>query len=81
MTAYHQLNTYLNISQMIVTPNLYWNIIHGNNPEESLQDEEGMLVMKTLGKNMAWLLKTVDMGKQSLPLPEAEKRVWTNFIR
>jgi multimeric flavodoxin WrbA len=81
MAAYHQINTYFSISQMIVTPNLYWNIIHGNNAEESLQDKEGMLIMKTLGKNMAWLMKAVELGKKSLPLPEADKRVWTNFIR
>jgi multimeric flavodoxin WrbA len=81
MAAYHQINTYFSISQMIVTPNLYWNIIHGNNAEESLQDKEGMLIMKTLGRNMAWLMKAVDMGKKSIPLPEADKRVWTNFIR
>jgi hypothetical protein len=40
-----------------------------------------MLIMRTLGKNMAWLIKAVDMGKKSIPLPEAEKRVWTNFVR
>ncbi len=81
MTAFAQLNTYFNISQMIVTPNVYWNIIHGNNPEESLEDEEGMQIMRTLGRNMAWLMKAVEMGKKSIDLPEAEKRVWTNFIR
>ncbi|MDR2899908.1 MAG: flavodoxin family protein [Treponema sp.] len=81
MAAFHQINTYFSISQMIVTPNLYWNIIHGNSAEEALQDDEGMLIMKTLGRNMAWLLKAVDMGKKALPLPETDKRVWTNFIR
>jgi multimeric flavodoxin WrbA len=81
MAAYHQINTYFNISQMIVTPNLYCNIIHGHNPEQADQDAEGTLVMRTLGKNMAWLMKAVDMGEKSIPLPETEKRVWTNFIR
>jgi multimeric flavodoxin WrbA len=81
MAAFHQINTYFSISQIITVPNLYWNIIHGNSAEESLQDKEGTLIMKTLGRNMAWLMKAVDMGKKSIPLPEAEKRVWTNFIR
>ena len=81
IAAFHALNNYLNLSQAIITPSMYWNVIHGNNAEEAVQDEEGLQIMRVLGRNMAWLLKTVDTGKKSIPLPETESRKWTNFIR
>ncbi|MDR2759701.1 MAG: flavodoxin family protein [Spirochaetaceae bacterium] len=79
--VFHQLNNYLNLAQAIITPGFYWGVIHGNNAEEVIRDEEGMLLMRTMGRNMAWLLKTLDAGKNTLPCPTEEKRVWTNFIR
>jgi hypothetical protein len=59
---------------------MYWNVIHGNNAEEVLQDAEGLQILRVLGKNMAWLLKVVATGKRDIPLPVQEQRVWTNFI-
>ena len=56
-----------------------WNIIHGRLPGEAVQDAEGLQIMRTLGKNMAWLLKNIKAGAQ--PLPETEERQITNFIR
>lgn len=80
--AFEQLNKYLTISSMPVVSSQYWNMVHGNTPEEVKQDLEGMQTMRTLGKNMAWLLKSIEAGKQAgVPLPEKEKHVSTNFIR
>jgi len=81
IAAFHALNNYLSLGQAIITPSVYWNVIHGNNADEFLQDEEGVQIMRVLGKNMAWLLKTVAEGKKDIPLPEAETRARTNFIR
>jgi hypothetical protein len=67
---------------MPVVSSQYWNMVHGNSPEEVKQDLEGMQIMRTLGKNMTWLLKCIEAGKAAgIGLPEKEKRVATNFIR
>ena len=80
--AFEQLNKYFTISSMPVVSSQYWNMVHGNTPEEVVQDLEGMQVMRTLGKNMAWLLKSIEAGKKAgVALPEKEKRQSTNFIR
>jgi multimeric flavodoxin WrbA len=79
--VFQQLCSYLNLAQAIITPGFYWGAVHGNNAEEARRDEEGMLLMRTLGRNMAWLLKTLEGGKTAIPYPREEKRVWTNFIR
>jgi multimeric flavodoxin WrbA len=77
-----QLNKYLTIANMLLVGSQYWNMIFGNNAEEAKQDLEGMQTMRTLGKNMAWLLKSIEAGKQAgLEPPEREQRVATNFIR
>ncbi len=81
MAAFTQINSYFNAAQMIITPNLYWNIIHGTSAEEALKDEEGIHILRTLGRNMAWLMKAVEAGKKSFSLPSEEERVRTNFIR
>lgn len=77
--AFDRLNKYFTISQMPVVSSQYWNQVHGNSPEEVCQDEEGLQIMRTLGKNMAWLLKSIHTA--ALPLPEREKPAHTNFIR
>lgn len=80
--AFDQLNKYFTIANMPVVSSQYWNMVHGNTPEEVKQDLEGMQTMRTLGKNMAWLLKSIQAGKNSgISLPEKEPRVATNFIR
>ena len=64
---------------MIVISSNYWNMVHGNTPDEVRQDEEGMQTMRILGNNMAYVIKS--LKKASIPLPEMEKTVKTNFIR
>ncbi|MGN0189629.1 MAG: flavodoxin family protein [Candidatus Cryptobacteroides sp.] len=80
--TFDQLNKYFTISSMPVVSSKYWNMVHGNTPEEVVRDEEGMQTMRELGKNMAWLLKCIDAGRRSgidLPVPEAP--IKTNYIR
>ena len=78
--TFHQLNNYLNLAQMIITPGVYWEVIHGNTPEELTQDEEGLQIMEIQGRNMAWLLKALAAGKREIPPPPAVERKRTNFI-
>lgn len=77
--SFDRLNKYFTINQMPVISSQYWNSVHGNRPEEVLQDLEGLQIMRTLGRNMAWMLKTI--GAAQIPYPEAEPRQSTNFIR
>jgi len=81
--ALDQLNKYLPISGMPMAPSVYWNMVHGNTPEEVCQDEEGLQVMRVLAHNMAWLLRCIHAGKQAgVPLPTLdEPRLRTSFIR
>jgi multimeric flavodoxin WrbA len=79
--SFDALNKYFTLAQMPVVSSQYWNSVHGNTPEETRQDLEGMQTMRTLGKNMAWLLKCIEAGKGTVPLPEKEAKVATNFIR
>ncbi|MGX8701715.1 flavodoxin family protein [Caproiciproducens sp.] len=80
--AFDQLNKYFTISSMPVVSSQYWNMVHGNTPEEVRRDLEGMQTMRTLGRNMAWLLKSIEAGKQAgVSIPEAEEPQVTNFIR
>ncbi|MCL1963741.1 MAG: flavodoxin family protein [Firmicutes bacterium] len=72
------LNKYFLISNMPLVPSQYWNMVHGNTPEEVRRDDEGMQTMRTLGRNMAWLIKCAAAG-DAPPETEAKKR--TNFIR
>ena len=67
---------------MPLVPSAYWNIVFGNTPQEVEQDKEGMMVMRTLGRNMSWMLKSFEAGRQTgLTTPLPEKKVRTNFIR
>lgn len=80
--AFEQLNKYFTISNMPVVSSQYWNMVHGNTPEQVKEDLEGMQTMRTLGKNMAWLLKSIEAGKKAgIKLPETEPKIFTNFIR
>ena len=81
-SAFEQLNKYFTISSMPVVSSQYWNMVHGRTPEDVRQDLEGLQTMRTLGRNMAWLLKSIQAGqKAGVALPETEERAWTNFIR
>ncbi len=75
------MNKYFTVSQMPVVSSTYWNTIHGNNEEETAKDEEGMQTMYNLGKNMAWMLKCIEAGKNAgINYPENSKK-YTNFIK
>ena len=81
MPTFDQVNHFLNYSEMLLPTSNYWNVIHGRAPGEVLQDEEGVQVMRVLGKNMAWLMKLVAAGKGVVAAPEQETKVFMNFIR
>lgn len=77
-----EINKYFSIRNMPIVSSKYWTMVHGNSPEEVRQDLEGMQNMRTLGRNMAWLLQCLDAGKKAgIAVPEAETPVKTNFIR
>lgn len=80
--AFDQLNKYFTISSMPVVSSQYWNQVHGSTPEEVRRDEEGLQTMRTLGENMAWLLKCIEAGRKAgVPAPVREAPLRTNFIR
>ena len=81
VASFDVLNKYFTISQMPVVSSKYWNNVHGNNKEEVKQDLEGMQTMYNLGKNMAWLLKCIESGKNNNINTPENKTVKTNFIR
>ena len=80
-STFDVLNKYFTISQMPIAPSRYWNSVHGNTREEVMQDLEGLFTMRTLGRNMAFLLEAIQNQKEKSGLPEMEPRVATNFIR
>lgn len=75
------LNKYFTISGMPVASSQYWNSIHGGAPGEAEQDAEGLQTMRTLARNMAFLMKSIALGKEKYGLPQKEKGIFTNFIR
>lgn len=76
------LNKYITYAQQPVVTSRYWNMVHGSNGDDVMKDEEGIQIMRTIGKNMAWILKSIAAGiAAGVAQPEAEKKVWTNFIR
>lgn len=79
--AFDQINKYFSISSMPIASSRYWNQIHGNNAAEAVQDKEGLYTMRTLAHNMAFLMKSIELGKKAFGLPEKEERTATNFIR
>lgn len=81
LPTFDQLNNYILYSEMLVPTSNYWNVIHGARPGEALQDEEGVQIMRVLGKNMAWLMKLVENGKGTVKGPEKERKAYMSFIR
>jgi len=79
--AFDQLNKYINYSEMLMPSSNYWNVIYGQKPGEALEDAEGVQIMNVLGKDMAWLMKLVELGEGKIKKPERENKVFTNFIR
>ena len=80
-STFDELNKYFTISGMPVASSQYWNSVHGCVPGEAAQDAEGMQTMRTLARNMAFLMKSIALGKAQFGLPEREKSMPTNFIR
>ena len=80
--TFDQLNKYFTITEMPVISSRYWNMVHGATPDDVLKDEEGMQIMRILGRNMAYYLKCIEAGKEKgIELPKQEKINFTNFIR
>lgn len=75
------INKYFTISGMPVVSSQYWNSVHGYTPDDVQKDEEGLQTMRILGENMAFLIKSISLGKEKFGLPEKEERKVTNFIR
>jgi multimeric flavodoxin WrbA len=81
-SAFDQLNKYFTIREMPVVSSTYWNMIHGRTPEDVKQDLEGLQTLRTLARNMAWLLRCKAAGAQAgVALPQREKPLRTDFIR
>lgn len=79
--TFDELNKYFTISGMPVASSQYWNSIHGRTPGEAKEDGEGLQTMRVLARNMAFLMKSIALGKEKYGLPEKEERVSTHFIR
>lgn len=80
--ALDQMNKYMVDCNMPIVPSQYWNIVHGNTPEEIRRDAEGLQTMRTLARNMAWLLKCIEAGRAAgVHFPAREAHTMTNFIR
>ncbi len=80
--TFEQLNQYFTIANMPIVASQYWNSVHGFTPDDVRQDAEGLQTMRSLGENMAWLLKCIDCGrKNGINRPEYEPRVRTHFIQ
>ena len=79
--TFDQLNKYFTISGMPVASSQYWNNVHGAKPGEAAEDGEGLQTMRTLAKNMSFLIKSIALGREKFGLPEKENPIRTNFIR
>jgi multimeric flavodoxin WrbA len=79
--TFDELNKYFTISGMPVASSQYWNSVHGGKPGDAELDAEGMQTMRTLARNMSFLMKSIALGKERYGLPEKEVPVATNFIR
>ena len=78
--TFDELNKYFTITNMPVASSQYWNSIHGCEPGDAVQDEEGRQTMRTLARNMTFLMKSIALGKEKYGLPDIEKHIFTNFI-
>ena len=76
---FDRLNKYFTIMNMPVVSSQYWNMVYGQTPGQAALDEEGMQTMRTLGRNMAWMIKRLNVAEEGHP--ELEQPLWTNFIR
>lgn len=81
LPTFNQLNNFINYTEMLMPTSNYWNVIHGARSGEVASDEEGMQIMRVLGKNMAWLMKLVQNSRTAIPPPKREAKTFMNFIR
>lgn len=79
--TFDELNKYFTIAGMPVASSQYWNSVHGGAKGEAEQDLEGLQTMRTLARNMVFLMRSIELGKEKYGLPEKEEHAWTNFIR
>ena len=79
--AFDRLNKYFTISEMPIASSRYWNMVHGHTPEDVMKDEEGVQIMRILGRNMAFLMRAIATERERNGLPEKIKASYTNFIR
>ena len=79
--AFDRLNKYFTISEMPIVSSRYWNMVHGHSPEDVMKDEEGVQIMRILGRNMAFLIRAIATERERNGLPEKEVTKYTNFIR
>ena len=79
--TYDELNKFFGISGMPIASGQYWNSLHGAAPGQAAEDAEGIQGMRTLARNMTFLMKSIALGKEAYGLPAKEKTVFTNFIR
>lgn len=77
--SFDVLNKYFTIAGMPIASSQYWNMVYGSTPEEVRKDLEGLQTMRTLGRNMAFLMKSIALGKAQYSLPEKEKSIVTSF--
>ena len=79
--TFDELNKYFTISGMPIASSQYWNMVYGGSAEEVAQDAEGLQTMRTLGRNMAFMMKSFQLGKEQIGLPQKEPLIFTNFHR
>ena len=77
--AFDRLNKYFTMMNMPLVSSQYWNMVYGQTPGQAAQDEEGMQTMRTMARNMAWMIKKLNAREDGHP--QLEQRAWTNFIR
>ena len=80
-STFDELNKYFTDAGMPVASSQYWNSVHGQMPGEALEDAEGLQTMRTLARNMSFLMKSIALGKKEYGLPEKEEGLHTNFVR
>ncbi len=80
-STFDELNKFFTISGMPVVSSQYWNSVHGRTPGEANSDKEGLQTMRTLARNMIFLIKSIQLGKEKFGLPEKEEQIMTHFIR
>lgn len=82
VATFDQMNHFLFLAQAVIVPSIYWSVVHGTNEQALNQDEEGIQMLQTVGKNMSWLLQALETSKTTITPPEPPKsKIRTSFIR